>query len=53
MDLDMPIMGGIKVKCIIIYNDQATNLLTKQMQDGEIDFIPIVACTAHDDKDTQ
>ncbi|CAK67707.1 unnamed protein product (macronuclear) [Paramecium tetraurelia] len=40
MDLDMPIMGGIKV-------------LVQQMQDGEIDYIPIVACTAHDDKDTQ
>ncbi|CAD8127251.1 unnamed protein product [Paramecium sonneborni] len=43
MDLDMPIMGGLK----------ATKLLLQQMQDGEIDFIPIVACTAHDDKDTQ
>ncbi|CAD8128048.1 unnamed protein product [Paramecium sonneborni] len=43
MDLDMPIMGGLK----------ATKLLIQKMQDGEIDFIPIVACTAHDDKDTQ
>ncbi|CAK69291.1 unnamed protein product (macronuclear) [Paramecium tetraurelia] len=41
MDLDMPIMGG------------ATQILMQQMQDGEIDYIPIVACTAHDDKDTQ
>ncbi|CAD8133154.1 unnamed protein product [Paramecium pentaurelia] len=43
MDLDMPIMGGIK----------ATKILIQQMSDGEIDYIPIVACTAHDDKDTQ
>ncbi|CAD8079870.1 unnamed protein product [Paramecium primaurelia] len=43
MDLDMPIMGGVK----------ATQILIQQMQDGEIDHIPIVACTAHDDKDTQ
>ncbi|CAD8206232.1 unnamed protein product [Paramecium pentaurelia] len=43
MDLDMPIMGGIR----------ATNVLIQMMQQNEIDYIPIVACTAHDDKNTQ
>ncbi|CAD8206165.1 unnamed protein product [Paramecium octaurelia] len=43
MDLDMPIMGGIR----------ATNILIELMQQNEIDQIPIVACTAHDDKNTQ
>ncbi|CAK57141.1 unnamed protein product (macronuclear) [Paramecium tetraurelia] len=43
MDLDMPIMGGIR----------ATNILIELMQQNEIDYIPILACTAHDDKNTQ
>ncbi|CAD8124305.1 unnamed protein product [Paramecium sonneborni] len=43
MDLDMPIMGGIR----------ATKVLIELMQQNEIDYIPIIACTAHDDIKTQ
>ncbi|CAD8119670.1 unnamed protein product [Paramecium sonneborni] len=43
MDLDMPIMGGIR----------ATKILIELIQQNEINYIPIVACTAHDDIKTQ
>ncbi|CAD8102024.1 unnamed protein product [Paramecium sonneborni] len=43
MDLDMPIMGGL----------QATSILIRMMTDGNIDYIPIIGCTAHDDFETQ
>ncbi|CAD8185831.1 unnamed protein product [Paramecium pentaurelia] len=42
MDLDMPIMGGI----------EATKILIQMMIDLELAYIPIIGCTAHDDKET-
>ncbi|CAK57142.1 unnamed protein product (macronuclear) [Paramecium tetraurelia] len=42
MDLDMPIMGGI----------EATRILVEMMLDQKLDYIPIIGCTAHDDKET-
>ncbi|CAK69290.1 unnamed protein product (macronuclear) [Paramecium tetraurelia] len=42
MDLDMPIMGGI----------EATKILVQMMIDLELAYIPIIGCTAHDDKET-
>ncbi|CAD8128047.1 unnamed protein product [Paramecium sonneborni] len=42
MDLDMPIMGGI----------EATKILTQMMIDLELAYIPIMGCTAHDDRET-
>ncbi|CAD8208572.1 unnamed protein product [Paramecium pentaurelia] len=42
MDLDMPIMGGI----------EATKILVEMMLDQNLVYIPIIGCTAHDDKET-
>ncbi|CAD8119671.1 unnamed protein product [Paramecium sonneborni] len=42
MDLDMPIMGGI----------EATKVLVELMMDQKLVYIPIIGCTAHDDKET-
>ncbi|CAD8206230.1 unnamed protein product [Paramecium pentaurelia] len=42
MDLDMPIMGGM----------EATRILVDMMLDQKLDYIPIIGCTAHDDKET-
>ncbi|CAD8127250.1 unnamed protein product [Paramecium sonneborni] len=42
MDLDMPIMGGI----------EATKILIQMMIDLDLAYIPIMGCTAHDDRET-
>ncbi|CAD8179620.1 unnamed protein product [Paramecium octaurelia] len=42
MDLDMPIMGGI----------EATKILVDMMFEQNLVYIPIIGCTAHDDKET-
>ncbi|CAD8124307.1 unnamed protein product [Paramecium sonneborni] len=42
MDLDMPIIEGI----------EATKILVELMFDQKLDYIPLIGCSAHDDKDT-
>ncbi|CAD8206228.1 unnamed protein product [Paramecium pentaurelia] len=43
MDLDMPILNGFK----------ATSILIELMKTNQIKRIPIIACTAHDDYETE
>ncbi|CAD8119672.1 unnamed protein product [Paramecium sonneborni] len=43
MDLDMPILNGFK----------ATSILIDLMKSNQIKKIPIIACTAHDDYETE
>jgi len=42
MDCKMPIMGGL----------EASQILTRQMEKGEIGFIPIIGCTGYDARES-